>query len=123
MKGKSKNVGSEKAPDENAEHNKDDARIDTLHESEESDEGFSRGGKTKKKREHRKHGGHVEGKAEHKRGDKKERRGKFNKGGKVDGRAIETIAKGGDKEKTESEARHVKMRKGWAVNKIDREDD
>ena len=121
MKGKSKNVGSEKARDESAEHNVDNSRVDTLHQAEEKEGTFKRGGKVERKK--RKHGGKVEGEKARERADKKERRGKFNKGGKVDGRSIETIAKGHDKEKTESEARHVKMRKGWAVNKIDSEDD
>ena len=115
MKGKSFNKGSEKAPDESARNNVTNSRVETLKNGESEDQGFKRGGKVSKKKA-------VHGSASSARADKKERRGKFAKGGKVDGRSIETIATGGDKKKVESNARKVNMRNGWKPFVLDQED-
>jgi len=119
MRGKTLGKGSEKAPDVNAKNNLENSRLDTLHESEDKDGEFKKGGRIK-----RKHGGKVEGKKAKERADKKKRHGRFAKGGAVDGRSPEAMAKGSDKMATESEARRVKMRGGWKPEiNPDKEDD
>jgi len=127
MKGKTYGKGSEKAPDEKAEHNVSNSRVDTLYDAEDEDQGFSKGGVTKKKKKHHRE---MHGKKAHERGDKKMRRGKYADGGhvgekakKVDGRSVKAMADGSDKKKVESEARKVKMRPEWSEYPQDREDD
>lgn len=97
MKGKM--MKGEKEHDTKAGAN---SRVETEKVAHEGDDGFNKGGATKHKKR-----GKVEGKKAHARHDKRDRRGKFAKGGAV-----------------ESEAHGTKMRPGYkGLAQTDKEDD
>jgi hypothetical protein len=109
MKGKGVGKGSEKSPDTDARNSKPDSRVEMLHEAENESGEFNRGGAAKKGKKHMK----VHGKKAAKRHDKRDRHGKFARGGHI----------GAPKEKAETHANHVKMRPGYGVEKADKADD